>query len=57
MSQDNKSGPPNKQQPQAEPMEARAEKKSVGTKSAEAQIWAAANQLTRDADEPFEEEQ
>lgn len=42
---------------QAEPIEARAEKKSVGTKSEEARIWAAANQITRDTEEPFEEEQ
>jgi hypothetical protein len=57
MSQDNKSGYPDQQKHPAEPIEARAEKKRGGTKAVEAQIWAAANQLTRDADEPFEEEQ
>jgi hypothetical protein len=57
MPQDNRPSPSNKLLPQAAPIEVRAEKKSVGTTTVEARIWAAANQITRDADEPFEEEQ
>ena len=57
MPQDNRSSNLGEQNQQAEPIEARAEKKNVGTKSAEARIWAAANQITRDTEEPFKEEQ
>lgn len=56
MAQDNKFSHTDKPQ-QADPLEASQGKNDVGTKSAEARIWAAANKLIRNASEPFEEEQ
>jgi len=55
MSQDNKSSNTDEQKQQAEPAEAGQGEGSVGTKSAEARIWAAANKLTLDDKEPFSE--
>jgi hypothetical protein len=55
MSQDSKSSHAEKQQ-QAEPIEAGHGENGSGSKTAEARIWAAANKLIRDANEPFEEE-
>ena len=57
MSQDNKSSNTGEQKQQAEPAEAGQEEGSVGTKSAEEQIWAAAIKLARDDKEPFPENQ
>ena len=57
MSQDNKSSNTDEQKQQAEPAKAGQEEGSVGTKSAEARIWAAANKLTRDGKEQFPEKQ
>ena len=57
MLQDNKSSRPDKQQRQAEPIEAGQEEKGVGTKTAEARIWAAANKLSHGGKEPFQENQ
>ena len=57
MSQDNKSSNTGEQKQQAEPAEAGQEEGSVGTKSAEARIWAAANKLTRDGKEQLPEKQ
>ena len=48
MSQDNKSSNTDEQKQQAEPAEAGQEEGNVGTKSAEARIWAAATKLARD---------
>ena len=48
MPQDNKSSNMDEQKQQAEPAEASQEEGSVGTKSAEARIWAAATELGRD---------
>jgi|GEM_PF-6950421 len=48
MSQDNKSSNKGKQNRQAEPAEAGQEEGGVGTKAAEARIWAAATKLARD---------
>jgi hypothetical protein len=53
MSQDNKSSNADEQKQQAEPAEAGQKEGSVGTKSAEARIWAAATKLARDDKEPF----
>ena len=55
MSQDNKSSNTDEQKQQAEPAEAGQEEGSVGTKSAEARIWAAAINLTRDGKLRFPE--
>ena len=57
MSQDNKSSNADEQKQQSEPAEAGQEEGSVGTKSAEARIWAAAIKLTRAGEEPFPEKQ
>jgi len=57
MPQDDKSSRPDKQQREAEPIEAGREEMNAGTKSAEARIWAAANKFIRETNEPFEEEQ
>jgi hypothetical protein len=57
MSQDNKSSNTGEQKQQAEPAEASQAEESVGTKSAEARIWAAANKLTRDGKRPLRENQ
>jgi hypothetical protein len=57
MSQVNESSQTDKQNRQAEPAETGQEEGSVGTKSAEARIWAAANKLTRDGKEPLRENQ
>ena len=54
MSQDNKSSNADEQKQQAEPGQ---EENGVGTKSAEARIWAAANKLARDGKEQFLEKQ
>ena len=48
MSQDNISSNMDEQKQQAESAEAGREEGGVGTKSAEARIWAAANKLTHD---------
>jgi len=55
MSQDNKSSNMDEQNQQAEPAEAGREEGSVGTKSAEARIWAAATELGRDGKLQFPE--
>ena len=55
MSQDNKSSNTGEQKQQAEPAEAGQEEGSVGTKSAEARIWAAATKLGRDGKLQFPE--
>jgi len=57
MPQDNNSGPPDKHERKAEPIKAGPEEKGVGTKSAETRIWAAANKLTCDGEELFQEKQ
>ena len=57
MSQDNKTSNTDEQKQQMEPAEAGQEEGSVGTKSAEARIWAAANKLTRDGKEQLPEKQ
>jgi hypothetical protein len=51
MSQGNKSSRTDKQQREAEPIEAGGEKKVTGTKTAEARLWAAANKLTHESEE------
>ena len=56
MPQDNKSSHTDKQQP-AEPLEAGQNEMDAGTKTSEARIWATANKLIRDANDPFEKEQ
>jgi hypothetical protein len=55
MSQDNKTSNTGEQKQQAEPAEAGQEEGSVGTKSAEARIWAAATKLGRDGKLQFPE--
>jgi hypothetical protein len=55
MSQDNKTSNKDEQKQQAEPAEAGHEEGSVGTKSAEARIWAAATKLGRDGKLQFPE--
>ena len=55
MSQDNKYSNTGEQKQQAEPAEAGQEEGSVGTKSEEAQIWAAATKLGRDVNLQFPE--
>ena len=55
MSQDNKSSNTDEQKQQAEPSEASQGEGNVGTKSAEARIWAAATQLARDSKLQFPE--
>jgi hypothetical protein len=55
MSQVNKSSNTGEQKQQAEPAEAGQEEGSVGTKSAEARIWAAATELGRDGKLQFPE--
>ena len=57
MSQDNKSSNTGEQKQQAEPAEPGQVEGNVGTKSAEARIWAAANKLARDGKEQFLEKQ
>jgi hypothetical protein len=57
MSQDNKTSNTDEQKQQMELAEAGQEEGSVGTKSAEARIWAAANKLTRDGKEQLPEKQ
>ena len=57
MSQDNESNNLDEQKRQAEPAEAGPEEKDSGTKSAEARIWAAANKLTSEGEEPSQEQQ
>jgi hypothetical protein len=57
MSQDNKSSNTDEQKQQVEPAEAGQEEGNVGTKSAEARIWATANKLTLDGKEQFPEKQ
>jgi hypothetical protein len=57
MSQANKTSNTDEQKQQMEPAEAGQEEGSVGTKSAEARIWAAANKLTRDGKEQLPEKQ
>jgi hypothetical protein len=57
MSQDNKSSNLDEQKQRAEPAETSQKEGSVGTKSAEARIWAAAINLVRDDKEPFPEKQ
>ena len=57
MSQDNKTSSTDEQKQQMELAEAGQEEGSVGTKSAEARIWAAANKLTRDGKEQLPEKQ
>jgi len=57
MSQDNKASHTDEQQRQVEPIEAGPGENSVGTKVAEARIWAAANKLARAGEEPFRENQ
>ena len=55
MPQDNKSSNMDEQKQLAEPAEAGQEEGSVGTKSEEAQIWAAATKLGRDVNLQFPE--
>jgi hypothetical protein len=55
MPQDNKSSNMDEQKQQAEPAEASQAEESVGTKSAEARIWAAATELGRDGKLQFPE--
>jgi hypothetical protein len=55
MPQDNKSSNMDEQNQQAEPAEAGQEEGSVGTKSAEARIWAAATKLSLDGNLQFPE--
>jgi hypothetical protein len=57
MPQGDKSTHTGKQNRPAAHIEASVEDEGVDTKSAEARIWATANKITRDANEPFEEEQ
>ena len=57
MSQDNKSSNLDEQKQREEPAETSQKEGSVGTKSAEVRIWAAANKLTRDGKEQFPEKQ
>jgi hypothetical protein len=57
MPQGNKSSRPDKQQQEAEPIEAGQEENGVGTKAAEARIWAAANKLASDGKDQFPEKQ
>jgi hypothetical protein len=57
MSQDNKTSNTDEQKEQMEPAEAGQEEGSVGTKSAEARIWAAATKLTRAGEDQFPEKQ
>jgi len=52
MSQDNKPAGPDEQQRQVEPTETGQDEGSVCTRLAEARIWAAANKLARDGEEP-----
>jgi hypothetical protein len=54
MPQDNKSNHTDKSQRPAEPIETGQDEKGGG-ESAEARIWAAANKLTLDDNEPFSE--
>jgi hypothetical protein len=55
MPQDNKSSNMDEQKQQAEPAEASHAEESVGTKSTEARIWAAATELGRDGKLQFPE--
>jgi hypothetical protein len=55
MSQDNKSSQSDNQNRQAEPSEAGDGEEGVGTKAAEARIWAAATKLGRDGKLQFPE--
>jgi len=55
MSQDNKSSNTDEQKQLAEPAEPGQEEGNVGTKSAEARIWAAATKLGRDGKLQFPE--
>ena len=55
MSQDNKSSNTGEQKQQAEPAEPGQVEGNVGTKSAEARIWAAATKLGRDGKLQFPE--
>ena len=57
MPQDNKSSHRDKQKQHVAPVEPGQKEKGVGTKTAEARIWAAANQLTRNAQEQSGEKQ
>jgi hypothetical protein len=54
MSQGNKSSRTDKQQQEAETIEAGVEEKVAGTKTAEARLWAAANKLTHESEERSE---
>ena len=55
MSQDNKTSNTDEQKQQMEPAEAGREEGSVGTKSTEARIWAAATKLGSDGKLQFPE--
>jgi len=57
MSQVNESSHRDKQKQHVEPVETGQEEGIIGTKSAEARIWAAANKLTRDGEGSFQENQ
>ena len=57
MPQDNKSSRPDNQKRPAEPIESNQEEMNAGTKSAEARIWAAANKLASDTEDPSREKQ